>query len=560
MPKRKERAAGYIRESDPGLAHSETMESQAKAVRLYCQKQGYDYIPDREYKEAMSGYSTAYTDRPQLMKMLQAAKRKEFDVLVVSEIRALGRKQAEIFVVYDVLEKYGCRLETTHERFDESDMGRIILSLRAAFSEIERNQMVMRCERGKADRIENGNLPGHGSPPYGFRYVDTDRETSARLELNETIIFVDREGREWSAVIVVRFIFESVCKGVSIKQVSLHLTRLGIPTPRDGLWWHTGTIYRMLINPLYMGKAVVNRYKKEKGKTTLRPKEENVCLGDGLVPPIVSEEMFAAVQEQLAINKQDSLRNNKAQESDLGILRAGYCHCGICGRTMTIRYPKPRNNKPHYRCQKRTGREELIHNHDLFILAEKVDALAWEKVKEMVMHPHVVRERVEEMRRENRPVISREDIEANIATIQRQMANLFKLAQNATDDDTIDNLTLLMKDLEKQKRGAEGLLCDAEEDEEEREKIEVEIKKFEQWAKEVEPVITDPAYQPSYEEMRLAIRILGIHAIVTPNKEKCTHDIEFKSAPPKIMTLLAQRAIAFPANSGYDSRFVRRPR
>ena len=124
----------------------------------------------------------------------------------------------------------------------------------------------------------------------------------------------------------------------------------------------------MLINPLYMGKAVVNRYKKEKGKTTLRPKEENACLGDGLVPPIVSQEMFEAVQKQLAINKQDSLRNNKAQESDLGILRAGYCHCGICGRTMTIRYPKP-PNKPFYRCQKRTGREELIHNHDLFILA-----------------------------------------------------------------------------------------------------------------------------------------------------------------------------------------------
>ncbi len=42
-------------------------------------------------------------------------------------------------------------------------------------------------------------------------------------------------------------------------------------------------------------------------------------------------------------------------------------------------------------------------------------------------------------------------------------------------------------------------------------------------------------------------------------KEKRTHDIEFKAAPPKIMAILAQRAIAFPANSDYDSHFGRRP-
>src|SRR2546429_7236025 len=99
MPKRKERMAMYVRESDVSLADSTTIESQAKACREYGQKQGYVFhIQSHEFKEAVSGYTVSYTERPALLKMLEAAKRHEFDVLIVSEIRALGRKQVEIFV------------------------------------------------------------------------------------------------------------------------------------------------------------------------------------------------------------------------------------------------------------------------------------------------------------------------------------------------------------------------------------------------------------------------------------------------------------------------------
>lgn len=100
MPKRKERMAGYIRESDPSLANSTTIESAAKAVRQYGEKEGYLYDPGHEYKEAISAYTVPYTEREKLLKMLDAAKRKEFDVLVVTEVRAISRRQVEVLVVY----------------------------------------------------------------------------------------------------------------------------------------------------------------------------------------------------------------------------------------------------------------------------------------------------------------------------------------------------------------------------------------------------------------------------------------------------------------------------
>src|SRR6266566_5504655 len=200
MPKRKVRMAGYIRESDPSLADSITIESQAKAVRLYAEKEGYIYdVGVHEYKEAISAYLVPYMERPVLLKLLAAAKRKEFDVLVVLEVRAISRRQVEVFIVYDILQKYGIRLESVKEKFEDDAMGRLILGLRAAYAEIEREQSYVRMQRGKKDRIEMSQAPnGHPYPMYGYSLVDTEREVKARYVFNTTVIYTDTEGIAWT--------------------------------------------------------------------------------------------------------------------------------------------------------------------------------------------------------------------------------------------------------------------------------------------------------------------------------------------------------------------------
>jgi hypothetical protein len=66
----------------------------------------------------------------------------------------------------------------------------------------------------------------------------------------------------------------------------------------------------------------------------------------------------------------------------------------------------------------------------------------------------------------------------------------------ATNDDTIASLKGLMKDLEKQKRDAQALLYDIEEDNEERAELETELVKFEKWVATVQPLLTNPSYNP----------------------------------------------------------------
>jgi len=529
MPKRKDRAAGYIRESDPTLATSATIDSQANAVKLHCQKEGYDYAPDHEYREAVSAYLVPYTQRPKLIALLGAAKRGEFNVLVLSEIRALSRKQVEVFVIYDMLQKYGVRIETIQEKFEDSAIGRFILATRAMVAEVERENTYMRTQRGKQDRLANGAINGHPKPAYGYRFVDTEREAKARYECNETIIYVDKEGNEWSEKTVALYIFDLFKQGESIMGIATTLNEIGIPTPKKA-WkgiahWQPASIHIILTNRMYIGEVWANKYKQvtnpqtNKRKYIKRPVEEQILLPEGTAPALIDRDTFEAIQQKLEWNKQDALRNNKHSQN-LGILRAGFAFCGICQRRLHVAYHPPSvagsPEKPKYECRRKEGTDDICCNHNTRISLHILDSVAWERALEIIRQPELVRVQVAALREENKPVVNTEDVAETIENIKRKMVNLYQLAMDATSDDTIESLKGLLHNLEKQKREAEAMLYDIEEDDEERQELEEEIVRFEKWVAKVQPLLTDPTYISSYEDQRLAVRVLGIRAIVFP--------------------------------------------
>src|SRR5690348_2150685 len=138
MPKKRERAALYVRESDPTLADSTTIDSAVKALREHCTKEGYILQTQHEYKEAISAYSVPYYERPRLMEMLKAAKRHEFDVVCITEVRALSRKgAAEVLLIYQALADANVRLETISEKFSDDPTGELILTWKATYARLE---------------------------------------------------------------------------------------------------------------------------------------------------------------------------------------------------------------------------------------------------------------------------------------------------------------------------------------------------------------------------------------------------------------------------------------
>jgi site-specific DNA recombinase len=255
----------------------------------------------------------------------------------------------------------------------------------------------------------------------------------------------------------------------------------------------------------------------------LRKEEEWVLLPKGTAPAIIDCETMQVIRERLKYHKQDSLRNNN-RPKELELLRAGYIYCGICGSRMTVHYPSGQASikngiTPVYRCQKRAkGDLGIVHNHRTQIHVPLIDRLAWEKVVEALQDHELVRTKVALLREMNAPIVNRAEIEEAIEKTRLAMKNLYSLAEKANDDETIMHLTQRMNELEKQKRETEALLYDVDDKEGELKETEEELVKFEQWAEKVRPQLTDPAYQASYEEKRLALRILGIKVTILPTK------------------------------------------
>ena len=552
MPKRRERMAMYIRESDPRLATSVTIESQAKFVREYGEKEGYLYEPDLEFREAISAYEIPYTERVELLKMLDAAKKKLFDVLVISEVRALGRRQVEVLVIYDMLQKYGVRLETVKEKFGEDAMSKAILSLRSMFVEIEVEQSKMRMMRGRADRVLIGHAPNGGICVYTHTLVDTETEVSGRYELNYEVVSIDNEGKQWTRVDVALFFCNLLASGGSLNKAAQTLNDMGIPSAKDK-HWTAETLKRIVSNPILYGQPYANRYtqtgtgKSKTGKTvyreSMRPVEQWIALPP--CPALITRDMFEAIQEQIQRNKAESTRNNKHTE-ELGLLRAGYIFCGICGRQMHVNYASPstillrRTDTAQYICRKNLGGETgLTNNHRTQISMPLVEARVKEKIAEALKNADEVRASVEAERAKLKQPLDTTSIEEQITGIDAAIQNFFKLAKHATTDDMVSGLAQQMNLLEKQKLQAQALLHTVADDEEKRMEIEVELVRFETWANKVRPFLTDPDYlkKASYDELRLAVRILGIRVTVWPTQGYADR-VQIVATVPQVMERL----------------------
>jgi hypothetical protein len=344
------------------------------------------------------------------------------------------------------------------------------------------------------------------------------------------------------------YILDLLKAGGSLHGTANKLNDMGIPTPKKSRkgngCWTASTVQRIAESRMNVGEVWVNRYTRVGKRLVERPKEQWILLPVGTAPALIDEETFEDIQRRIQHNKQDSVRNNQHRD-ELGLLRAGYIFCGVCGRRMILKYPsgeaaRKNYNTPVYRCQQKDGKTvDITHNHRTQIHVPGIDEVARQKIIEVLLKPEEVRIKVEAWRQANKPVFDTTDIEETIANIRHSMQNLFTLAQNATDDETLADLTYRMNELEKQKRVAEGMLFDLADEEEERAEIEKELQKFEKWVAGVQPSLTDPSYQPTYEELRLAVRILGLRVTVFPTVGDWPYRYEAVVTVPEIIKKLA---------------------
>ncbi len=378
------RAVSYARvSSDDRGKDNRNLTGQLEMCREYALQQGWTIIA--ELAEDDRGTSGASFELPQLNKVREMARNKEFDILVVREIDRLSRKLAKQLVVEEELTRMGIQIVYVLADYDDSPEGRLSKHIRATIAEYEREKITERMIRGRVLKVRAGHVMIHNIPPYGYK-VSINEQGKTTLVGNED------EAK------IVRMVYNWYVNGYNGEQITIigiskKLTEMGFPTRYDTMingkgvkqraWgiWSPSMVAKILKSEVYIGNWY---YRKNK-----HSKEEWLAIS---VPPLVTEEIWHQVQKIGERNKAQARASRKHQ-----YLLTCHIRCGLCGSRMNGHPAHWHSKNAHgvnyyYRCMANDGTKVNIKCNLPQFKLERVDAAVWQWVTEFLTNPELLEE------------------------------------------------------------------------------------------------------------------------------------------------------------------------
>jgi DNA invertase Pin-like site-specific DNA recombinase len=250
------RAAIYARFSTE-LQNEKSTEDQIALCRAHASQHGLDVISVYEDK-ARSGASLFGRDG--LMSLMDAARKRLFDVVVVEALDRLSRDMEDLAGIHKRLSFLGIEIQAVHDGTADA----ILIGIRGLVSQMQREDGAKKVRRGMAGVVREGRHAGGRA--YGYRAVPG---RPGKLEI------VEEEAQ------VVRRIFEAYTSGRTPRDIAGDLNREGTAPPR-GTRWNASTINGnaqrgtgLIFNELYVGRIVWNKVRMVKnpdtGKRISRP-------------------------------------------------------------------------------------------------------------------------------------------------------------------------------------------------------------------------------------------------------------------------------------------------
>ncbi|MFT3772250.1 MAG: recombinase family protein [Minicystis sp.] len=328
----------YARVSSERQAQQETIDSQIAALRQRATADGCTVVPTDVYAD--DGFSGATLARPALERLRDRVAEGGVDRLYVDCPDRLSRRYAYQVLLLEEFKARGVEVVFLQHASGQNAEDTLLVQVQGMIAEYERARLAERCRRGKLHQARSGKVNPLSSAPYGYLYVRRSDAAPARFE----VMLPEAK--------VVREIFDAfVHQQRSLYAIVHELNEQGIPT-RTGARWAAPTVHAMLKNPAYMGQAAYGKTETTDAapRHAARPRSPSPRAHRAhqrssperwisiAVPAIVSADLFAAAQEQLARNQHLSLRRAQRQTFLLqGLVRCGVCGHAFCGRTAKDR-------------------------------------------------------------------------------------------------------------------------------------------------------------------------------------------------------------------------------
>jgi site-specific DNA recombinase len=387
----------YARVSTEQQTQRSTIDSQLEALKAQAEADGHVVLPNDIYAD--DGYSGATLIRPALELLRDRVAQGGLELLYIHSPDRLARRYAYQVLILEEFANQGVQVQFIHGPKGQSPEDELLVQVQGMIAEYERAKIIERHRRGKLHQARQGSVNVLSAAPYGYLYVSKTSEEPARYEV------LLHEAR------VVRQIFEGfVYEQKSIGQIKRELDGQ-VPTRTGKSYWDRGTLWGLLGNPAYMGKAAFGKteavqasklLRPVRGRATIprrpkssyrkKPKEQWIYID---VPAIIPAELFEAAALQLERNQRLSARNNRGNRYLLqGLTVCAMCGYAYYGKTVSRKSAKGKQRWGYYRCvgtdAYRFGGTRVCVNKQVRV--GQLDEYVWQSLRELLENPERVRD------------------------------------------------------------------------------------------------------------------------------------------------------------------------
>ena len=287
------RCAIYTRKSsEEGLEQEfNSLAAQREACEAFiCSQRHEGWVLARNHYDD-GGFSGGNLERPALQRLLDDIRAGRIDIVVVYKVDRLTRSLADFARLVELFDAQSVSFVSVTQQFNTtSSMGRLTLNVLLSFAQFEREVTGERIRDKIAASKKKGMWMG-GNVPLGY-------------DANERTLVINPAEAE-----TVRRVFALYRELGCVRRVKEEADRLGLRTKcsttangteRSGKPFSRGHLYGLLANPIYTGRIA------HKGR-----------LYPGQHPALIDDEIWTAVQDQLAAHARDHRRRAKAAEPSL---------------------------------------------------------------------------------------------------------------------------------------------------------------------------------------------------------------------------------------------------
>ncbi|MBZ5658827.1 MAG: recombinase family protein [Acidobacteriia bacterium] len=152
----------------------QSCELQVRDLRTYCTARGFDLV--REYVDV--GQSGAKDSRPELNKLMDDARKRQFDAIVVWRFDRFARSTKHLLAALEEFRSLGIQFISYNENVDTSSaLGQALFTIVSAVAQLERDLIRERVSAGIRNARANGKKLGR--PKCG---VDRERILKLKAE------------------------------------------------------------------------------------------------------------------------------------------------------------------------------------------------------------------------------------------------------------------------------------------------------------------------------------------------------------------------------------------